>query len=62
MAVAVDMLDLAAAGVAAQQMGRIVIAQDRQGLLVLTLFDIAMRSEISTGGASCDEVLPRQQN
>lgn len=56
MTLTVKMLDLAAAVIIADQVGRVVLAKDRQSLVELVLLDIAMRCEIATGGASRDEV------
>lgn len=57
---AVQMLQLAPAVAGADQVGWIVVSEDRQGLIEFILLDIAVRSEISTRGTSCDEIFPRQ--
>jgi hypothetical protein len=39
-----------------------VFAEDEEGLLELVLFDVAVRSEVTTGSASRDEVLAGEQS
>lgn len=61
MGVAVEMLQFTAAVGAANQVRRIMVSQDRQGLFELVLFDVAMGGEISAGGTSRDEVFAGQE-
>jgi hypothetical protein len=56
MALAIEMLDLAPTVAVSNEVGGIVLAQYRQGLIELALFDVAMSCEVATGGASRDEI------
>ena len=61
MAMAIQMVDLTTAAAAADQVRRIVIPEEGQGLLELILLHVTVRSEVPTGGAPSNEILARQQ-
>jgi hypothetical protein len=56
MALAIQVLDLPTAVVIPDQIGRILISEDRQGLLELVLLNVAMSRKVATGAASRDKV------
>jgi hypothetical protein len=56
MALAVEVLDLPTAVVIPDQIGRVLITENRQCLVELVLFYVAMSRKVATGAASRNKV------
>lgn len=61
MAVAIEVVNFTAAVAGVDEVGRILIAQQRQGLIEMVLFDMAMGRQIPTCGAARNQVSAREQ-